>query len=81
MAKVKLKDGSMVALDRQIGMMVDKGIMDADEGYFFQRQLEHIKARSYDVQYADLPARMLFPVSNEAGRGVTTITYLSLIHI
>lgn len=42
---------------------------------FFQRELELIKARSYDVLYADLPARNLFPVSNEGGLAITSITY------
>ena len=54
---------------------INNGILDADGAFFFQRQLEHIKARSYDVQYAELQARMLFPVSNEGGPGVTSITY------
>lgn len=61
--------------DAGIGHLVQKGVIDADEGIFFQRQLEYIKAQSYDVQYADLQARMLFPVSNEAGPGVNSITY------
>ena len=50
-------------------------ILDNTGQAFFARQLEHIKAKSYDVQYADLIARELFPVSNEASEGVDTITY------
>ncbi len=42
---------------------------------FFQRELELIKARSYDVLYADLIARTLFPVNNEGGLAITSITY------
>ena len=42
---------------------------------FFARQLEKIKARSYDVLYADLMFRSIFPVSNEAAPGTQTITY------
>lgn len=50
-------------------------ILDDAGNSFFARQLEHIKAKSYDVQYADLVARELFPVSNEAPEGADTITY------
>ena len=64
-----------VTLDTAITLAISNGIMDADGAVFFQRQLEHIKARSYDVKYAELKARMLFPVSNEGGPGVTSITY------
>lgn len=69
------KTGEMVTLDAGIAHLVSTGVMDANEGVFFQRQLEYIKAKSYDVMYADLQARNLFPVSNEAGPGVTSITY------
>ena len=91
MKQLKLRDGSLVqfdgahytvvqgptktTLDGAISQAINNGILDADGAFFFQRQLEHIKARSYDVQYAELQARMLFPVSNEGGPGVTSITY------
>lgn len=91
MNRFKLRDGSVVqfdgmtaivvqgatklTLDGAISQAMNNGIMDADGAVFFQRQLEHIKARSYDVQYAELKARQLFPVSNEGGPGVTSITY------
>lgn len=50
-------------------------ILDATGVAFFARQLEHIKAKSYDVVYQDLIAREVFPVSNEAPEGADTITY------
>ena len=91
MRQLKLRNGSTMQLDGSFATVVDQGktitidgaisnaigngIMDADGAFFFQRQLEHIKARSYDVRYAELKARMLFPVSNEGGPGVTSITY------
>lgn len=50
-------------------------IVDASGAAFFLRELEHVKARSYDVVYQDLIARELFPVSNEAPEAVDTITY------
>jgi len=72
---VTTTDNRQVQLDGSIVAAMNNGFLDADAGVFFQRQLEHIKARSYDVQYAELKARELFPVSNEGGRGVTSITY------
>lgn len=91
MKNITLKDGSVLALDGASGTFtvdgkpmtldgaltyaVNTGFLDADGAVFFQRQLEHIKARSYDVLYAELKARSLFPVSNEGGPGITTITY------
>lgn len=57
-------------------MTVSKHTMlDADESIFFQRELEHVKSKSYDKKYPQLKARMLFPVSMEAGSGAETITY------
>jgi len=52
-------------------------ILDADGVAYFARQLEHIKAKSYDVIYQDLIAREIFPVSTEANEGADTITYRS----
>jgi len=62
-------------MDGGVAYALRKGVIDADGAFFFQRQLEYIKARSYDVRYADLKARTLFPVSNEGGRGITSIVY------
>lgn len=49
--------------------------LDQDTSVFFARELEHIKAKSYDVQYQDLFARQLFPTDNSAGAYARTITY------
>jgi len=89
--KLKLRDGSTITFDGMMGTIttdgkstkldgavvvaLNNGTMDADGAFFFQRQLEYIKARSYDVRYAELKARTLFPVSNEGGAGITSITY------
>lgn len=51
--------------------------LDADASVFFRRELEYIKAQSYDVLYQDLLARQLFPTSNEAGAHAQVITYRS----
>jgi len=50
-------------------------ILDATGAAFFARQLEYVKAKTYDVQYQDLLYRMLFPVSTETPAGATTITF------
>ena len=42
---------------------------------FFARELDHVKQKSYDVQYPELTALSLFPISNEADEGAETITY------
>ena len=66
-----------VTLDGALMRAHNDGIFtqDADGAFFFARQLEHIKAKSYDVKYAELKYRTLFPVSNEAGPGMAQITY------
>ena len=42
---------------------------------FFARELDHVKAQSYDVEYPELTALNLFPISSEADPGAETITY------
>jgi hypothetical protein len=49
--------------------------LDANETIFFERELEYIKSRAYEVIYSELKAVMHIPVSNEAGPGAETITY------
>jgi len=53
--------------------MIEK--LDVNETAFFLRELEYIKAQSYDVLKAPLTARDLFPISYEADPGATAITY------
>lgn len=48
----------------------------ADEAsVFFARELDHVKAQSYDVEYPELTALSLFPQTSEADPGAETITY------
>jgi len=49
--------------------------LDADESAFFARELEHIKAQTFDVKYPGLKAITVIPVSTDAGSGAKTITY------
>jgi len=55
--------------------------LDADEGVFFERELEYLKAKSYDVQYPELLARRLFPVDSSADPGADTIAYQTWDHM
>ena len=49
--------------------------LDQNTSVFFNRQLEHIKVRSYDVLYQDLYARTVFPTDDQAGSYARHITY------
>jgi len=49
--------------------------LDANESAFFARELEYIKAKTYDIKYPALKATMLIPPSTDAGPGAETITY------
>ncbi len=48
---------------------------DADELAFFARELEVIKAKTFDIKFPTLRARDFVPVSNEAGAGAQSVTY------
>jgi hypothetical protein len=55
--------------------VIQSNNLDSAQTAFFARELEHIKARSYDVQYPEYKATKLIPVSTEAGPGAESITY------
>lgn len=42
---------------------------------FFARELDYVKAQSYDVEYPELTALSLFPQTSEADPGAETVTY------
>ena len=46
-----------------------------DASVFFARELDHVKAQSYDVEYPELTALHLLPQTSEADPGAETITY------
>ena len=46
-----------------------------DASVFFARELDHVKAKSYDKQYPELTSFSLFPHTSEADPGDETITY------
>ncbi len=48
----------------------------ADEAsVFFARELDFVKAKSYDVEYPEFTALNLFPITSEADPGAETVTY------
>jgi hypothetical protein len=49
--------------------------LDSNESVFFDRELEHIKAQTYDVKTPLLKAVENIPVSTEAGPAAETTTY------
>ena len=51
--------------------------LDDNEVFFFARELERIKAQSYDTEYPELKSFSLIPISTEAGPGAEFITYQS----
>lgn len=50
--------------------------LDSGESVFFRGELEKILARQHEVMYPELRARDFCPVSNEAGSGADSISYL-----
>lgn len=51
--------------------------MDAAESAFFLRELEHIKAQTFDRRYPELRHREFIPVSNEVDPGAESVTLQS----
>lgn len=84
--KITLTDNKMIALNdgaveaelgHDVATYVNQGLMDADSGFFFQRQIEHIQGKTYDVLYRDLTFREHIPVNNEGGAGISAFTFRS----
>lgn len=72
---IQLADNSIIQVEPLLMDQHRNGLslMDANGLVFFSRQLTLIKARTYDTKYAELKARMLFPVNNEGGPGIQQI--------
>jgi hypothetical protein len=56
-------------------MKLDATKLDVSGAAFFARQLEYVKANSYDVKYPEFGYTKIFPISTEAPTGITSITY------
>ena len=52
-----------------------QSIADAAPSGWFERELEFVKAKTFDIKYPLLMARELIPVSNEAPAGARSVTY------
>ena len=48
-----------------------------DASIFFARELDFVKAETYDVQHPEFTAEKHFPISHEVNPGAETITYYS----
>lgn len=77
--KVRMADGSVeeVAISNKVLAVLQDTRIGDDGTVFFQRQLEAIEAQTYDVLYADLEARGVFPTNTFGGAGATSLTYRS----
>ena len=49
--------------------------LDAAENIFFERELEHVRAQSYDIKYPALKARVLIPLDTTVDPGAETVKY------
>lgn len=49
--------------------------LDANETFFFARELEYVKSKSYDIEFPEMKAFRHLPISTEAGEGANAITY------
>lgn len=70
--KTLLKSAIPAAIMASDGTRFDS---DDDASVFFARELDHVKAKSYDVEYPEFTALNLFPVSSETDPGAETVTY------
>jgi hypothetical protein len=68
-------DKNQIVVDEAMTTAVSRFNIDANESVFLARELEHVKAKTYDIKYPQLKATALIPVSIEAGSGAETITY------
>lgn len=58
------------------GVRYDGG-METSASVFFARELDYVKTQTYDVEYPEMTALSLFPVSSEVPEGAETFTYYS----
>ena len=57
--------------------MAQQFYIDGIDSAFIERQLEAVKAKSFDVKYANLQARSFIPVSHETPSGAETVKFNS----
>lgn len=63
--------------EQDLRIIENSGVLrsDAGEGIFFARQLEFVRAKTYDVQRPALSAWELFPIDTSVPAGAKTITW------
>ena len=70
----KLYD-SLQEIPSEYRALAAKHRWDENESIFFARELEYIKAKSYDKKYPFLKSRECIPMDTTANAGATAITY------
>lgn len=48
---------------------------EEDASLYFARELDYVKAKTYDRVYPELTALQMFPVTHEVPEGAETVTY------
>jgi len=54
--------------------------LDATESAFLNKQLEHVRSKTYDKRYPQLKARRFVPVDSSVDSGADTVTYYQYSH-
>lgn len=49
--------------------------LDSDTGFFFKRELEQVRAKTYDIKKVPLKAREIFPLDFEIDEGTEYVVY------
>lgn len=73
------RKGTICRSIEKSGMRAD-GIGMESASIFFARELDYVKTQTYDVEYPEMTALSLFPISSEIPEGAETFTYYSYDH-
>lgn len=71
-ARILRDSGIAEAIRASEGVRFDSA---EEASVFFARELDYVKSQSYDVEYPELTALNLFPITNETDEGAETVTY------
>lgn len=69
-----LRSGVSAALAETSDLRFDG---EEDASLYFARELDHVKAKTYDKIYPEMTALKFFPSTNEADPGAESVTYYS----
>ena len=75
--QIRLDEAKVQETAKRLRNIADGAGLRLDEGesVFFARQLEHIIAQEFDIEYAELRAQAVIPITMEAGPADQTVTY------